>query len=242
MIALLTKYRIGIKYTLLTGMMLAGMALLNWAGAFKGVEGQVNRWMDRLTDWGYVGLFIIGLFSNMTLIIMVPYAIPLLTLSIYADSIGEVIGLGIAIGMGSGMGEVVSFAVAHTLLSHVNDLEKSSLFQWTRRTINRYPATIPFFVWLASATPVPDLVIIVPLAMIQYPWHKLILPMITGKIVQNVVMALVYRSAADFAQTLVSEDINFDMTASFMIMFVMLLLYQIEKARAERDDPVNHPL
>ena len=56
------------------------------------------------------------------------------------------------------------------------------------------------------------MVIIVPLAMIQYPWQKMIVPMITGKIFQNVVMALVYRFASDYASGLVSDDINFDST------------------------------
>jgi hypothetical protein len=236
LIALLRKYRIGIKYTLLTSIMLVGMALLNWAGAFTGVESQVNAWMNRLADYGYVGLFIIGLFSNMTLIFVIPYALPLLTLSIYADSIAKVVGLGIAIGIGAGIGEVASYAVAHTLLSYVDDLEKSPLFRWTRRTINRHPWMIPVFVWLASATPLPDLMIIVPLAMIQYPWHKMILPMISGKIFQNVVMALVYRLAADYARTLVSGDINFDMTASLTLIFIMLIAYQIEKARAKQGE------
>lgn len=234
MITWLRKYRISIKYTLITGVILAGMALLNGLGVLKGVETRVNVWMDRLTDWGYVGLFVIGLFSNMTLVFLVPYALPLLTLSVYADSAAEVVGLGMAAGVGAGIGEIVSYAVAHTLLSRIEDLEKSPLFRWTRRTIDRHPAAIPVFVWLASATPAPDLTIIVPLAMIQYSWRKMILPMISGKIFQNVVMALVYRSAADYASKLVSEDINFDMTASFAVLFIMLIAYQIEKARAEQ--------
>ena len=78
------------------------------------------------------------------------------------------------------------------------------------------------------------MMIIVPLAMIRYPWQKMVLPMIGGKIFQNVVMALVYRFAADYAQSLVSDNIHFDMTASLAIIFIMLIAYQIEKARAER--------
>ncbi len=227
-------YRIEIKYTLLTLLILVIGALLNTLGAFRGVEGHVNRWMDRLVDWGYIGLFIIGLFSNMTLIFMIPYALPLLTLSVYADSILRVVGLGVAAGVGAGIGEVASYAVAHALVTQVDDLEQSALFRWTKRTIDAHPHVIPVLVWLASATPVPDMVIIVPLAMIRYPWQKMVLPMITGKIFQNVVMALVYRVAADYMQSLLSDNIHFDMTASFAIIFMMLIAYQIEKARAER--------
>jgi membrane protein YqaA with SNARE-associated domain len=209
-------------------------ALLNTYGAFNSVETGVNRWMDHLVDWGYIGLFIIALFSNMTLIFMIPYALPLLTLSIYASSILKVVGLGIAAGVGAGIGEVASYAVAHALVAQVDDLEQSALFRWTRRTIDAHPRLIPVLVWVASGTPAPDMVVIVPLAMIRYRWQKMVLPMITGKIFQNVVMALVYRFAADYAQSLVSENIHFDMTASLTIIFVMLIAYQIEKAHAER--------
>jgi membrane protein YqaA with SNARE-associated domain len=227
-------YRIELKYVLLTLIVLGIGGALNTFGAFRGVEGRVNDLMDRLVGWGYAGLFVIGLLSNITLIFMVPYALPLLTLSVYADSILEVIGLGIAAGIGAGIGEVTSYAVAHALVTHVNDLEKSAMFRWTRRTIDEHPRLIPLLVWLVSGTPVPDALVIVPLAMIQYPWRKMVLPMISGKIFQNVVMALLYRSAADFVQTLVSDDIHFDMTASLAVLFIMLIAYQIEKARASQ--------
>ena len=230
----LRTYRIELKYTLLTLVVLGIAGTLNTFGAFRGVEGRINDLMDRLVSWGYAGLFVIGLLSNITLIFMIPYALPLLTLSVYADSILEVIGLGIAAGIGAGIGEATSYAVAHALVTHVDDLENSTLFRWTKRTIDEHPRLIPVLVWLTSGTPAPDAMVIVPLAMIQYPWRKLIVPMISGKIFQNVVMALVYRSAADFAQKLVSKDIHFDMTASLAVLFIMLIAYQIEKARASQ--------
>jgi len=229
MLTWLQKYRIEIKHSVITLAILGGMGWLGSVGVFDGVEKQVNNFMETLTDYGYVGLFFIGLVSNVTLVFLIPYALPLFTLSIYADSILEVVALGTAAGVGAGIGEVTSYAVAHTIVANVDDLEKSALFRWTRRTIEQHPRVIPVFVWLASATPAPDLVIIVPLAMIQYSWKKMIVPMITGKIFQNVVMALVYRYAADAAESLVSRDINFDMTASITIIFVMFIVYQIEK-------------
>jgi membrane protein YqaA with SNARE-associated domain len=228
-------YRLEIKYTLLTLLILGIAVALNTFGAFDGVEKHVNAWMDRLVDWGYPGLLVIGLFSNMTLIFLIPYALPLLTLSIYADSILEVIGLGVAAGIGAGIGEVASYAIAHALVARVDNLEDSALFRWTKRTIDHHPRAIPILVWLASGTPLPDMVIIVPLAMLRYPWRKMVLPMIGGKIFQNVVMALAYRFAADVVQGLVSDDIHFDMTASLVVFFILLIAYQIEKTRAEHD-------
>jgi membrane protein YqaA with SNARE-associated domain len=229
----LYRYRIELKYTLITGLLLGGLALLTSQNALGGAERAVNDTMIWFTKWGYIGMFIIGVFANVTLVILIPYALPLMTLSIYADSVLEVIGLGTSAGIGSGIGELASYAVAHTLVKHVEDLEKSSLFRWTKRTIEQRPSVIPLFVWLASATPAPDAVIIVPLAMVQYPWRKMIVPMIGGKIVQNVYMALIYRFFTAQVEHLISDDINFDTTATFAVIFVAFIAYQIEKARAE---------
>ncbi len=234
MIAWLHRYRLELKYALITLAILALLAFLAAQDVLGGAEEWVNTAMDALVKWGYVGLFIIGLLANVTLVFLIPYAIPLMTLAIYADSVLEVILLGTAAGVGAGIGEITSYAVAHTIVANIEDLEKSALFRWTKRTIEREPRVIPLFVWLASATPAPDAMIIVPLAMVQYPWRKMIVPMIGGKIVQNVVMALVYRFATDQVAHLVADDVNFDMTVTLLVLFVMLIAYQIEKARKEQ--------
>lgn len=232
MIAVIRRYRIEIKHTIITAALLGILATLTSMHVLDGAERWVNSAMDALVKWSYAGLFLIGLLANITLVFMIPYAIPLMTLSVYADSVFEVILLGVAAGVGAGIGEITSYAVAHTIVRHVEDLEKSALFRWTKRTIERDPRLIPVFVWLASATPAPDAFIIVPLAMIQYPWRKMIVPMIGGKIVQNTLMALVYRYATNQVSNLVSSDVNFDMTITLMILFIMLIAYQIDKAQS----------
>lgn len=229
----LRRYRIGIKYTLIT---LALLAVLGWLAShdvFDPIEGQVNRWMDTLSDYGLPGMFVIGLFSNMTLVIQVPYNLPMIPLVAYSESILEVIALGVATGIGAGLGEVASYAVAHSIVARVEDLENSALFRWTHASIEHRPHAIPFLLWLVSAVPIPDLAVIVPLAMIKYSWRKIIIPMVTGKIFMNVGVALIFKYATDQAEGLVSRDINFDLTAIIVVLFVMVVLYQVEASRAQ---------
>ncbi|WP_119068442.1 hypothetical protein [Aggregatilinea lenta] len=230
---LLHRRRIEIKYILIT---LAVLVVLGWLSArnvFDPIEGKVNDGMDFLSEYGLVGMFVIGLLSNTTLVIIVPYTLPMLPLVVYMDSPLDVIALGVATGIGSGLGEALSYAIAHTIVSHVDDLEKSSLFRWTHESISKRPRVIPLLLWFVSAVPIPDLAVIVPLAMVKYPWQKIVLPMVTGKIVQNAAVALAFKYAADRAEGLVSRDINFDITAIIAVMFVMVVAYQIEASRAQ---------
>lgn len=239
MLEFLRNNRIGVKYTLITLALLIVLAVLASQDVLGGLEDDVNKGLEQLADYGLIGMFLIGLFSNMTLVIIVPYVLPMLTLVPYADSLTEVILLGAATGLGGGIGETASYAVAHAIVARVDDLSKSALFQWTKQAIDKRPHVIPFLVWLVSAVPLPDISVIVPLAMINYPWRKMVLPMITGKIVQNVSVALLFRYATSLASGLVSRDVNVDLSAGIMLLFIIVVAYQVEKARSQGD--TNRP-
>jgi len=143
-------------------------------------------------------------------------------------------GKGAATGLGGGIGETISYGVAHTIASHVDHLSESALFRWTKRTIERRPRLIPLFVFLISGTPVPDMTMIVPLSLIRYPWTKMIVPMIAGKVFQNVVVAVIFRFAADAVADRLASNINFNLTVIFITLFILLIAYQIENARAQQ--------
>jgi hypothetical protein len=239
---LLLRNRLALKYAILTVILLTVLGLLAQLNLFDSVKGTVNDGMHTLTHYGKLGMFVIGLISNVTLIILVPYNLPMFTLVIYADSIWDVLALGASTGLGAGIGASISFAVAHSLIMHVEHLEESPLLRWIQRTIANHPHTIPFFVAIVTGTPVPDLMLIIPLAMINYPWKRMIIPMIIGKIFQNIVVALLFRYAADSASSIVSDNINFDLTAILMVIFIMTVLYQVAKARAERPSPPSTDL
>lgn len=240
LLTVLRRYWIEIKYTIILLVLVGGLFWLVSYDVFDGVERRVNTAMDRLAEYGAVGMFLIALPSNMSLVFVVPYNLPMFSLLLYVESVWEVVWLGTTTGVGAGIGELLSYAVAHAIVARVEDIEDSALFRWTRRTIDRRPGLIPLLVWLASATPVPDLALIVPVALVKYPWRKMIIPMISGKIVQNVVVAFIFYYAADSASHLVSRDINFDLAALIVLLFVLVIAYQIEKAHAAEQN-AGHP-
>lgn len=234
LLTFLRNNRIGIKYTILTAIILAVLGVLASRDVFAGIENSLNNAMDTLADHGLIGMFTIALFSNVTLVIQIPYNLPMFTLIIYADTLLDVTALGVATGIGAGLGATISYGVAQNLVARVEDLEKSALFRWVKSKMERHPVFIPFLIFLGSGTPVPDFSFIVPLAMVKYPWKKVLMPMVVGKIVQNVYVAFLFRYASNSASALVSNDINFDLTAGLVIVFIMIIAYQVEKARTDQ--------
>jgi hypothetical protein len=227
----LYEKRIEIKYVCIMLVLTGGLFLLVANHVFDGLEVRVNEFMDDMVAYGPLGMFLIALPSNTTLLLQVPYNLPMFSLLLYADTVWKIIWIGTATGIGAGIGEIFSYAVARAIIAKVQDIEDSALFRWTKVHIERHPGWIPYLVFLTSGVPIPDLMVIVPVAMVKYPWKKLIVPMIGGKIFQNVWVAFVFKFAADHVLALVSNDINLDLSVFIVMAFVMIIAYQIEKAR-----------
>ena len=245
LLTILREKRIEIKYTIITLGLAGGLFLLRSSGVFEGLEHRVDSMMDTLVHYGALGTFLIALSSCTTLVVQVPYNLPMFTVLLYADTVWEVILIGAATGLGGAIGEVLSYAMARAIMARVSNVEDSALFRWTKQHIERRPDLIPYLVCFASGVPVPDVVMIVPVAMVRYPWRKVIVPMLVGKLFQNIVVAFLFRYAAESASNLVSTDINIDLAAFLVVLFVVVIAYQIEKSRlakqkeavAAGDDP-----
>jgi membrane protein YqaA with SNARE-associated domain len=210
---------------------------------FDSIEADVNAAMAHGTKFGVLGVFLIALGSNWTLIIQVPYNLPMMSLLIYADSPWEVLLIGTATGLGGGGGEALSYGIARAVTARVDDLENSALFRWTRRQIARRPMLIPFLVWFVSAVPLPDALILVPVAMVKYPWRKLIVPILIGKVIQNIYVAFLFYYATEWASGLIATDLNIDLAAAIVVIFVLIIAYQIEKTQtADRAAANRSPL
>jgi membrane protein YqaA with SNARE-associated domain len=161
----------------------------------------------------------------------------MLSVALYSDNLLELLVLGVATGVGAGLGEIVSYAIAYNIAAQIQELSKSALFRWIRRTIHDHPRTIPIMVFIGALFPIPDDLVIMPLAMLSYPVRKLMLPMFSGKVIHNVSVAFVFHYATDTVRDQVSGDVNVDLSLGILIVFIMIILYQIEKVRqSETED------
>lgn len=237
---LLTKYRVEIKYGLLIFLLLGGLILLDRVDAFSGLDRFVNDGMDALSEFGIVGMFIIAIIGNSSLLIQVPYTVPLVSIALNGSSLGHLLFLGLGAGIGAGIGEIISYMIADKVLANNPDLPKSSLYQWVDRTVKGYPRSTPWIIFIWAASFLPDDTVLISLAMVKYGLKRIALPLFMGKLAHNLLFALALYLAADEISQRVSNEVQTDLALGILIVFVLVILYQVEKSKTVVQ-AITHP-
>lgn len=240
LLARLRPYRFEIKYGLLTLLSIGGLVALAGTDALQAIEDEINWFMDEMTGLGLFGVFLVALVANASLMIQIPYTLPMLSVALYSDSLADLVALGVATGVGAGLGEIVSYAIAYNIAAQIKALSRSALFRWIRDAIDRHPRLIPLFVFIGAALPIPDDLIIMPLAMVNYPIRRLLVPMFTGKVLHNFTVSFVFHYATRQSQDYVGSDVNVDLSLAILIGFILIVAYQVEKTRARPRDASEH--
>ena len=220
------------KYLVIAAIVLGLLVLLVRADAFSGINDAVDSAIDQGAKFGFVGIFLIALVANLSLIVQIPYTLPLLAAAVQGDSLSHMMELGLAAGIGSGIGALVSYVVADKLLARVPDLADSRLYQWVSRNAETRPRHTSAAVFVVAATILPDDTAIIPLAMIGYSWRRIATPLLTGKLVHNATVAFAFYYFTQVFAGTISKGVKTDLSLGLMLLFVLLTCYQAEKVRA----------
>lgn len=235
-------YRIEIKYLCFTAIAIGFVIFLTQSSALQGVQDGT----EDLIDWvaneegligGSIGLFILALIANTSLLVQVPYTVPLINIALVTDSVLKLLILSIFTGMGAGIGEINSYIIARGLSAPIGSPDDSRLYRWLKETIEKRPRSIPILVFIGAVTPIPDDLVIWPLAIAKYPIKNILFPMFTGKIFHNFVFALI----AFYGVKLTDPNettVRVDWTLGILVLFVLYIMYQIEKVRQKKAEMV----
>ncbi|MBN2154314.1 MAG: VTT domain-containing protein, partial [Candidatus Lokiarchaeota archaeon] len=143
---------------------------------------------------GLWAAFLLSMFGNTSVLIVIPYSYIVFQLAIIAQGVQPIwypLVLGVISGLGAGVGEVTSYIVGR-LFRRSEKLVSGDLgqkFERMRKTFEQHPKSIPFFIFLFAATPLPDDVILVPFGVMKYSYWKTILPCMAGKMVLCILLA-----------------------------------------------------
>ena len=226
------RYALEIRYGALGVVLIGGLVVLDQLDVLSGVSETLARWMDDLASIGVVGVFVIALIANASILIQIPYTLPLLSAALAGASLSRLLILGLAAGLGAGFGEIVSYKVADVLIARNPDLARSAMFQWIARNVERHPARTWAAIFVVAASPLPDDAVVVPLATVKYGIRRIAAPLFVGKVVHNITVAIVFSTFAGWSAAHVTRTTSADLALVVVILFVLIIMYQAEKARS----------
>jgi len=208
------------------------LTLLQATDAFAAVNGAVDQFFDLAARFGAPGMFAAGLVGNASILVQVPYPLPLLSVALDGATLPHLLVLGLACGIGAGFGEIISYLIADAILARTPGLPESRVFRWIERNTERHPVLTKLAIFVWAVTPLPDDTVIVPLAMVDYGARRIAFPLLLGKVVHNLVIAYVFYTVTD--TNLVSPNVKTDLALVVIVAFVLVVLYQVERARGSR--------
>lgn len=223
-----------VKYLVLAATCTVLLLVVIDSNTLDGVRGELERFVTWVANeeglvGGSVALFVLAVVANSTLLIQVPYTLPLAAIAVASDSVGKVAVLGLATAAGAGIGELNSYMIARGLSMPVDLVDTSRFMSWIRRAGDEHHQRIPLLVLLVAGTSLPDDVVIWPMAIARYPVRKMLAPIFAGKLLYCSAIGVVAyfgTQAADVGDTTVT--VNF---AIVLVGFLLYAFYLYEKSK-----------
>ncbi len=140
-----------------------------------------NTAMDYYRNFGYggiyIGVFVISIFGNFTVIFPVPYTIALIVISVIVPNVNPLM-LGLVAGAGACIGETSAWLIGRGSKELLKDSEN----------MNRMKAYVdkgwaPLLIFIFAATPLPDDAFLIVLGIAQYSIWKTLIWCFLGKFV-----------------------------------------------------------
>ncbi|HUV10264.1 MAG TPA: hypothetical protein VMX12_04740 [Acidimicrobiia bacterium] len=230
--------RVELKYTAIGACVLGGIGVVSGLGVLGDLDQNLVDSFDATKGLGAIGMLLVAFVSNCVVLVQIPYTLPLLAAAIGGASVADMLVLGVAAGIGAGFGEIVKYHIAHRVLSRKKDLHKSRLFQWVLRQAEEKPKHVKWIVFVWAGSVLPDDTVIIPLAMVKYGVKRIAVPLFAGKVLHNVVFSMIFYGFSATAESFVEGGVHVDLAFGVIAMFLLIVLYQVEKAFHEHDEPV----
>lgn len=140
--------------------------------------------------YGYVGVFILALVSNLTFFLPAPLVVPVYALGVTHNPIL----LGLSSGLGSTVGEFSSYFIGLAGKKIINERYEKQL-EIARKLLQKYGVAMIF---IFALTPLPDDLLLVTFGIIKYDLKKAFTAMLFGKIILNMIVAYAGRYSFSF--------------------------------------------
>jgi len=226
------RVSIELKYAIIAILLVILFVALHAADAFSGVNNTVKSGVDWLAGLGSIGVFFLALIANASIIIQIPYTLPLLSAALGGAGFVSMMLLGVSSGLGAGIGAIAGYKVADAVVGRSAAPPDGRVFRWIARNVDRRPRLTTFAIFGIAASPLPDTTVVMPLALVRYGLRRAALPLFLGKFVHNVLLAFLFYAFASWSKDHVSEQASTDLALAVAVIFMLLVAYSAEKNRA----------
>lgn len=198
-------------------------------------------WMlDVATIMGYPGVVIISFLGNAAILFPLPYMGVAFILGGVRDLGGTVFVfdpwlIGILGGLGATIGEVTGYALGYAGNRFIDEDQTNGFLQ----IVEKYPRATPLVLWFLAATPIPDDVVIIPLGIARYPFWKVFIPQLIGKIMFLSGVAWAGRFSLEWIENLILGNPTSPISKSievFVLLLVIVMIYLIVRIDWRRSD------
>ena len=132
-------------------------------------------WMTNMvTNYGYLGAFLISLFGNFTIFFPVPFAI---TIYAFGATLNPII-LGVVCGIGSTIGEFSAYLVGMGGRKVLEEKYGDRL-EMAKRIVQKHGMAAVF---IFALLPLPDDLLLIPLGMLKYDIRQVMIAAFFGKV------------------------------------------------------------
>ncbi len=137
--------------------------------------------IEGLKDYGYAGGLLIGFVGNLIPFLPVPFLIPVFLLS----SIMDPLPLGVAVGIGATFGKCVSYIIGRGGATFLSEKKRQELRCFSK-ALGKFG---DLAIFLFSAFPLPDDVIIIPFGLAKYSFRRFFTMLLLGKLFLGLLVA-----------------------------------------------------
>jgi hypothetical protein len=230
-----------LKYAAIAIAVLGALVVVHWVDALSGVNNTLSSSVNTAASFGAVGVFVIALVSNATVIIQIPYTLPLLSAALGGADLEHMLLLGVASGIGAGIGAIMGYHVAERIVGKHPVLPDTRMFRWVSRNVEGRPRATRWMIFALALSPLPDGTIVLPMAVVRYGSRRISWPLFLGKFLHNVLTALVFYAFGSWAQHHISTKASTDLALVVAALFVVLVCYHAEKANRLRRAAATGP-
>ena len=166
-------------------------------------------------DYGYLGIFIISFIGSVSVVFPVPY-----TIIIYLmGAVLNPVFVAVSSGLGSALGEFSGYALGYYGRAVISD-EKRRKMEYMVKLFDRYgPAAIFFF----ALTPLPDDLLFIPLGVMHYPFWKVFIPALLGKIFMSFILAYAGQQSIELIETIFGGSGLFGTVITIALLVVIIV-------------------